>query len=65
MPPRRLTSTTPEYVEACIRKVFADQEVYPELKSLGDADIEKELEDIDQVLELVKAKEAKLCKSIA
>ena len=47
MPPHRLTSTTPEYVEACIRKVFAKQEVYPELKSLGDADIEKELEGIN------------------
>ena len=62
--PRRLTFTSPEYVEACIRKVFAKHEVYPELKSLGDADIEKELVDIHQVLELVKAREAKLCKKI-
>ena len=62
--PRRLTFTSSEYAEACIRKVFAEHAEYPELKSLGDADIERELVDIHQVLELVKAREAKLCKKI-
>ena len=60
--PRRLAFASTEYVEACIRKVFAEHEAYPELKSLRDADVEKVLEDIHQVLELVKAREAELRK---
>ena len=60
--PRHLTYTSSEYVEACIRKVFAEHAEYPELESLRDADIEKELVDIHQALELVKAREVKLRK---
>ena len=61
--PCRLTSTSPEYVEACIREIFAQHEAYPELKSLGAIDVEEELEDIHGVLKGFKARETKLCKN--